>query len=93
MPWRTNFHSQTQRALFNRHFGHKRYWPMLDNGCEQREVLIEDDLLHFAHFVQNGEDSYVEKLLIVRPELANSQRCANIIDCALPPIHRGWWLK
>ena len=72
MPWRTFFYSQTQRALFDRHFGHEPFWPWTDG--EQREVLIEDDLLHFAHFVQNGEDSYVEKLLIVHPELANSQR-------------------
>jgi hypothetical protein len=50
--------------------------------CETKKILIKDDLAYFAHCVQNDEVTNVERMLILHPEWANSQRCGDITHLA-----------
>ncbi len=68
-----------------------RMGSFLPGLAKSRYVIKEEQDLskEFLCLVQLAEDTHVERMLVVHPELANSQRCADGIDCALQSIWCG----
>ncbi len=71
-----------------------RMGSFLPGFAKSRYVIKEEqDLVsHFLCLVRLAEDTHVERMLVVHPELANSQRCADGIDCALQSIAVSVWM-
>lgn len=76
IPCYSHFGLGTNPDLTLQHFG--KCFPL----NETRKILIKDDLAHFYHCVQNDEVAHVERMLVLHPEWANSQRCADMTHLA-----------